>query len=145
MPPYFPRTFVPDPANDNRLRSVAPSGTMAGLFARTDATRGVWKAPAGTDARLENVQDLAYLLTDLQNGVLNPLGVNCLRTFPIYGPLAWGARTLDGADQLASEWSTSDQAARCSWRSRSTAAPRVVCSRQRFGRVVSIRRTSACS
>jgi len=101
---YFPRTFVPDPASDNRLRSIAPSGTMAGLYARTDATRGVWKAPAGTDARLENVQDLAYLLTDLQNGVLNPLGVNCLRTFPIYGPLSWGARTLDGADQLASEW-----------------------------------------
>ena len=101
---YFPRTFVPDPANGNRLRSIAPSGTMAGLYARTDATRGVWKAPAGTAATLENVQDLAYLLTDLQNGVLNPLGVDCLRTFPVYGPLCWGARTLDGADQLASEW-----------------------------------------
>jgi len=101
---YFPRTFVPDPVNGNRLRSLAPSGTIAGLFARTDATRGVWKAPAGTDGRLENVQDLAYLLTDLQNGALNPLGVNCLRVFPIYGPLSWGARTLDGADQLASEW-----------------------------------------
>jgi len=101
---YFPRTFVPDPVNNNRLRDVAPSGTLAGLFARTDATRGVWKAPAGTDGRLENVQDLAYLLTDLQNGALNPLGVNCLRVFPIYGPLSWGARTLDGADQLASEW-----------------------------------------
>jgi hypothetical protein len=101
---YFPRTFVPDPVNNNRLRDVAPSGTLAGLYARTDATRGVWKAPAGTDGRLENVQDLAYLLTDLQNGALNPLGVNCLRTFPIYGPLSWGARTLDGADQLASEW-----------------------------------------
>jgi phage tail sheath protein FI len=101
---YFPRTFVPDPVNNTRLRGLAPSGTLAGLFARTDATRGVWKAPAGTDGRLENVQDLAYLLTDLQNGALNPLGVNCLRTFPIYGPLSWGARTLDGADQLASEW-----------------------------------------
>jgi phage tail sheath protein FI len=101
---YFPRTFVPDPVNLNRLRAIAASGTIAGLFARTDAARGVWKAPAGTEARLENVQDLAYLLTDLQNGALNPLGVNCLRTFPIYGPLCWGARTLDGADQLASEW-----------------------------------------
>jgi phage tail sheath protein FI len=101
---YFPRTFVPDPVNGNRLRSIAVSGTIAGLFARTDATRGVWKAPAGTEARLENVQALAYVLTDLQNGALNPLGVNCLRTFPIYSHICWGARTLDGADQLASEW-----------------------------------------
>jgi len=101
---YFPRTFVPDPVNGNRLRSIATSGTIAGLFARTDATRGVWKAPAGAEARLENVQSLAYTLTDLQNGVLNPLGVNCLRTFPILGNICWGSRTLDGADQLASEW-----------------------------------------
>lgn len=101
---YFPRTFVPDPVNGNRLRAIAASGTVAGLFARTDSTRGVWKAPAGTEARLENVQDLSFLLTDLQNGALNPLGANCLRVFPIYGPLCWGARTLDGADLLASEW-----------------------------------------
>ncbi|MGH8581318.1 MAG: phage tail sheath family protein [Gammaproteobacteria bacterium] len=101
---YFPRTFVPDPANGNRLTSIAASGTIAGLYARTDATRGVWKAPAGTDATLQNVQSLAYLLTDLQNGALNPLGVNCLRTFPVYSHICWGARTLDGADQLASEW-----------------------------------------
>ncbi len=101
---YFPRTFVPDPVNGNRLRSIASSGTVSGLYARTDATRGVWKAPAGTEARLENVQALAYLLTDLQNGTLNPLGVNCLRTFPVYSHICWGARTLEGADQLASEW-----------------------------------------
>jgi phage tail sheath protein FI len=101
---YFPRTFVADPVNGNRLRSIAASGTVAGLYARIDATRGVWKAPAGTEARLENVQGLAYTLTDLQNGALNPLGVNCLRTFPIYSHICWGARTLDGADQLASEW-----------------------------------------
>ena len=101
---YFPRTFVPDPVNGNRLRSIGASGTVAGLYARTDASRGVWKAPAGTEARLENVQGLAYTLTDLQNGALNPLGVNCLRTFPVYSHICWGARTLDGADQLASEW-----------------------------------------
>jgi phage tail sheath protein FI len=101
---YFPRTFAPDPMNGNRLKSIAASGTIAGLYARTDANRGVWKAPAGTEARLQNVQGLTYLLTDPQNGVLNPLGANCLRTFPVYGNLCWGARTLDGADQLASEW-----------------------------------------
>jgi phage tail sheath protein FI len=101
---YFPRTFVPDSRNRNRPRSIGASGTIAGLYARTDATRGVWKAPAGTEARLQNVQALAYVLTDLQNGALNPLGVNCLRTFPVYSHICWGARTLDGADQLASEW-----------------------------------------
>jgi uncharacterized protein len=101
---YFPRTLIADPLNDNRLRSVGASGTIAGLYARTDASRGVWKAPAGTDARLRGVQMLPYILTDPQNGALNPLGVNCLRTFPVYSTVCWGARTLDGADQIASEW-----------------------------------------
>ncbi|WP_439579074.1 phage tail sheath family protein [Elioraea sp.] len=101
---FFPRTRVPDPLNGNRPQAIATSGTIAGLFARTDAARGVWKAPAGTDARLRNVDSLDYLLTDPQNGVLNPLGVNCLRSFPIYGTVAWGSRTLEGADALASEW-----------------------------------------
>jgi phage tail sheath protein FI len=64
----------------------------------------VWKAPAGADAQLRNVQQLDYLLTDPQNGVLNPLGVNCLRNFPVYSNICWGARTLEGADALASEW-----------------------------------------
>src|SRR5262249_2608517 len=77
--------------------------TIAGVYAQTDATRGVWKAPAGTDARLRGVQELAYVLTDRENGALNPLGVNCLRDFPVYGNISWGARTLEGADQLASE------------------------------------------
>jgi uncharacterized protein len=101
---YFPRALIPDPLSDNRPRSLGSSGTIAGLYARTDAARGVWKAPAGTDARLRNVQALAYLLTDPQNGALNPLGVNCLRTFPVYSHVCWGARTLDGADAQASEW-----------------------------------------
>jgi phage tail sheath protein FI len=101
---YFPRVRVPDPLNLGRLASRTSSGTMAGLYAATDVARGVWKAPAGTDVRLRNVQDLDYVLTDRENGVLNPLGVNCLRNFPIFGNIAWGARTLDGADQIASEW-----------------------------------------
>jgi phage tail sheath protein FI len=101
---YFPRTFVPDALNDGRLRNLAPSGTLAGVYARTDAARGVWKAPAGTETSLRNVRDLAYVLTDPQNGTLNPLGINALRTFPVYGNVSWGARTLDGADQQASEW-----------------------------------------
>ena len=101
---YFPRVDIPDPLNAYRLRATPPSGTVAGLYARTDTTRGVWKAPAGTEAKLTNVQKLEYKLTDGENGVLNPLAINCLRVFPVYGPIAWGARTLNGADQLADEY-----------------------------------------
>ena len=101
---YYPRVMIPDPLNDFRLRSVGASGTIAGLFAKTDSSRGVWKAPAGTDASLTNVPALEDILTDLENGVLNPLAINCLRNFPIYGNVCWGARTLDGSDQEASEW-----------------------------------------
>lgn len=101
---YFPRTQISDPLARGRLRSFGPSGTIAGLYARTDTQRGVWKAPAGTDARLRNVQALDYVLTDLENGALNPLGINCLRTFPVYSNICWGARTMDGADQIASDW-----------------------------------------
>jgi uncharacterized protein len=101
---YFPRPKIPDPLNGYRLRPVAPSGTIAGLYAQTDGTRGVWKAPAGTAATLTNVAALSYLLTDAETGALNPIAVNCLRSFPVYGNVCWGARTLDGADQLASDW-----------------------------------------
>ncbi|HEY3163401.1 MAG TPA: phage tail sheath subtilisin-like domain-containing protein [Candidatus Limnocylindrales bacterium] len=101
---YFPRPNIPDPVNGFRDRLVPSSGTVAGLYARTDAERGVWKAPAGTEAVLRGVRSLETTLTDDQNGTLNPLGINNLRTFPVYGTVCWGARTLDGADRLASEW-----------------------------------------
>jgi phage tail sheath protein FI len=64
----------------------------------------VWKAPAGTQATLNGVQSLVYKMTDAENGELNPLGVNCFRTFPIYGSILWGARTLVGADADANQW-----------------------------------------
>ncbi len=101
---YFPHPRIPDPKNEFRLRTVGASGTMAGIYARTDSARGVWKAPAGIEATLSGVAELDAKLTDAQNGTLNPLGINCLRAFPIYGAIAWGARTLEGADQIGSEW-----------------------------------------
>jgi phage tail sheath protein FI len=82
---------------------IGPSGIIAGLMARTDTERGVWKAPAGVGADLRGVLDLEVNLTDLENGVLNKLGVNCLRKFPS-GMVNWGARTLDGSDDIGSEW-----------------------------------------
>ncbi|SYX84032.1 phage tail sheath family protein [Paenibacillus alvei] len=100
---YFPRLQIPDALNENRPRSVGPSGTLAGIYARTDATRGVWKAPAGTDATLVGA-DLQLKMNDQVNGNLNSLGINVLRNFPIYSTVSWGARTLHGADIKASEW-----------------------------------------
>jgi phage tail sheath protein FI len=73
-------------------------------MARTDTARGVWKAPAGLDAALNGIQGLQVNLTDAENGMLNPLGINCLRDFKINGRVVWGARTLRGADQLADEY-----------------------------------------
>lgn len=101
---YFPRLLIPDPLKDFRLRNVPASGTVAGIYARTDAQRGVWKAPAGIEASLQGVSELAFKMTDRQNGTLNVIGINCLRVFPINGKVVWGARTLEGADALGSEW-----------------------------------------
>lgn len=101
---YYPWTLVADPLNGGALRPTAPSGTIAGLYARVDVNRGVWKAPAGTTATLTGVQQLAYAVTDRDNALLDPVGVNCLRVFTGMGPICWGGRTLAGADANASEW-----------------------------------------
>ncbi|HWZ95803.1 MAG TPA: phage tail sheath C-terminal domain-containing protein [Opitutaceae bacterium] len=101
---YFPRLRLPDPVNNYQLRTFAPCGVVAGLYARIDGSRGVWKAPAGTEATLSGVQTMAYKLTDTEQGAINPLGLNCARIFPVYGPIMWGARTLVGADAEASQW-----------------------------------------
>lgn len=107
---YFPRLLIADPNYQNQLQSFAPCGVVAGIYARTDAQRGVWKAPAGIDASLSGVSALTYdginpaLITDADNGLVNPLGGNCLRNFPVTGLVVWGARTLRGADMFADQW-----------------------------------------
>jgi uncharacterized protein len=101
---YFPRVVQPDPQRDRQLDTFVPCGIIAGVMARTDSQRGVWKAPAGLDATLNGIQGLQVNLTDAENGQLNPLGINCLRAFPVNGRVVWGARTLRGADQLADEY-----------------------------------------
>ncbi|HEY6292462.1 MAG TPA: phage tail sheath C-terminal domain-containing protein [Terriglobia bacterium] len=96
---YFPWITVRDPLSAKDLVDVPPSGHVAGIYARTDATRGVHKAPANEPIR--GALNLTYRLTDAEQGVLNQGGVNCLRFFPREGALVWGARTVaDGA----SEW-----------------------------------------
>jgi phage tail sheath protein FI len=77
---------------------------MAGIMARTDTERGVWKAPAGLAATIVGAPALSVPLTDAEIGLLNPLGINCLRRAPAAGRVVWGARTREGDDRLASEW-----------------------------------------
>jgi uncharacterized protein len=101
---FFPRIRRPNPLLDGLIEDFAPSGAVAGIFARTDAQRGVWKAPAGQDATIVGAPALSVQLADGDIGQLNPLGVNCLRTLPAAGRVVWGARTLQGNDRLASEW-----------------------------------------
>jgi phage tail sheath protein FI len=101
---FFPRLYQQNPLKDNQFEEFVPCGAVAGVFARTDTQRGVWKAPAGLDAVLNNVPALSVNLTDAENGELNPLGVNCLRTRVPAGRVVWGARTMQGDDRLGSEW-----------------------------------------
>ncbi len=107
---YFPRILMHDPLTET-VDSFAPGGTIAGIFASTDLQRGVWTAPAGIQAAMLGVLGLslggstnAGQITDADNEKLNPAGINCLRSFPVYGDVVWGARTLQGADALASDW-----------------------------------------
>jgi phage tail sheath protein FI len=101
---YFPRIVEPDALRGGQLTTFAPAGAIAGVIARTDAERGVWKGSAGLNATIRGVASLSIPLTDPEIGQLNPLGVNCLKAAPAAGHVVWGARTRAGSDRLASEW-----------------------------------------
>ncbi len=90
---YFPWLRVENPLGNGERLSVPPSGHVAGVWARTDAERGVHKAPA--NERVRGAIGLTYALTDAQQGPLNQAGVNCIRYFSSDGILVWGARTLE--------------------------------------------------
>ncbi|MMZ51276.1 Phage tail sheath protein [compost metagenome] len=95
---YGPWIVVSDPIGfgSNPVKSVPPSGHIAGVFANTDANRGVFKSPAGeTDGRVMGALGLDYVMDDKEQEVLNPNGINALRVFPGVGVVIWGARTLD--------------------------------------------------
>jgi phage tail sheath protein FI len=100
---YYPHVVVPNPlaragaTNGERFLTVPPSGHVAGVWARTDGARGVWKAPAN-----EVVRGITRLETEVTNGeqdLLNPQSVNCIRSFGANGIRIWGARTLAATDQ----------------------------------------------
>ena len=101
---YFPRFRREESTTDGEPALYAPCGAVAGVIAATDIARGVWKAPAGTEAGLAGVLGFEVNLTDGDVGELNPLGINCLRTLPIFGPVVWGARTLRGADAFQDDY-----------------------------------------
>ncbi len=97
---FFPQITI----DENGLKkNIGPSGAIAGLCARIDGRRGVWKAPAGTEADLRGIVGLKLKFSDNENGTLNPRAVNTLRIFP-NGIVNWGARTMDGDDAFASEY-----------------------------------------
>lgn len=101
---YYPWVRAPDPLKQGAPRAFPPCGFVAGVYARTDASRGVWKAPAGIDAGINGAAALEVAMSDAENGQLNPQGINCLRALPVYGSVVWGARTLHGHNDRASEW-----------------------------------------
>ena len=98
---YAPWLQVPDPLNSGALRSVAPSGTIAGVYAMSDSARGVWSAPAGPGAQILGVESTTFQITDAQGDALNAVGVNVIRKFPTIGIVPWGARTMAGEQ---SQW-----------------------------------------
>ena len=100
---------MPDPLAENALTDFVPCGVVAGVIARTDTQRGVWKAPAGIEAAVAGVFGTSVngqqtTLIDADSATLNPVAVNVIRDVPGVGPVVWGARTMDGRDLLASQW-----------------------------------------
>jgi hypothetical protein len=93
---YFPWLVASDPIGKgkNPTRILPPSGYVAGMYARIDSQRGVFKAPAGTEANLSGALDLGAKIGDTEQDFLNPIGVNVIRSFPASGIVIWGARTL---------------------------------------------------
>jgi phage tail sheath protein FI len=96
---YWPRLAV---TTNGTTKFIDPGGAIAGLMARTDSNRGVWKAPAGIEASIRGVRGLEHAMSDPENGIINPQAVNAIRVFP-NGIVSWGARTMDGFDNSGND------------------------------------------
>lgn len=101
---YFPWVLAPDALQQNRIVEFPPSGFVAGIYARSDSARGVWKAPAGAEARLSGATGAKTSLSEDDVAALTPEAINCIRTLPSNGTVIWGARTLQGSDARQSDW-----------------------------------------
>lgn len=102
---YFPWLASRNPLTDEEIE-IPPSGAAAGIFARTDRTRGVWKAPAGLEAGVRNTSGVVERgkMTDMKQGTLNHDGINVIRAFPGLEPVVWGARTLGSVNPAYEQW-----------------------------------------
>ena len=92
----WPRLRITDPAS-GLLRTIDPAGSVAGVAARIDGSRGVWKAPAGLESTVIGVRGVLTRISDPENGLVNPQAINVIRQFPT-GIVIWGSRTLAGFD-----------------------------------------------
>lgn len=101
---HFPRIEATDPLDGDAIRAFAPCGAIAGAYARIDASRGLWKAPAGSGAVLQGTTGVTVAIDGEGADALGHAGINALRQLPSESPLIWGARTLAGADTGGSEW-----------------------------------------
>lgn len=101
---YFPRVVQADPLQGSLAVSRAPSGGIAGVYARTDAERGVWKAPAGMGAGLRGIQGPSLNLDHNALGQLNTRHVNPIWTSPQAGTVLYGSRTVGGGLPHQAEW-----------------------------------------
>jgi len=102
---YFPYLQITNPVTGAAATSP-PSGFVAGVFAKEDANRGVWKSPAGLETTILGTAGVVAwgAMTDPQQGALNPLGINCIRTFPGMGTVVFGARTLVSDNPAQEQW-----------------------------------------
>lgn len=102
---YFPYLVSDDPVTGNPI-PMAPSGFVAGVYASTDASRGVWKAPAELATNLLNTLGPVNsgAMNDQQQGALNLQSINCLRAFSGVGTVVWGSRTLVAANPAYQQW-----------------------------------------
>ncbi|MDH5479871.1 MAG: phage tail sheath subtilisin-like domain-containing protein [Nitrosomonas sp.] len=98
---YYPWVLMANPLYNedtnplaNKTVAIPPSAIAAGMWAKIDGKRGVWKAPAGVETRVSGVSELEFNVEDLEQDQLNPMGVNCIRKLPGYGAVVWGSRTL---------------------------------------------------
>ncbi|MGH8563240.1 MAG: phage tail sheath family protein [Gammaproteobacteria bacterium] len=89
---YWSRVKI---STNGSTKTTDPSGSIAGLMARIDSNRGVWKAPAGIEADIRGIRGVEHMMSDPENGLINPQAVNAIRVFP-NGIVSWGARTMDG-------------------------------------------------
>lgn len=92
----WPRLRIAD-AQTGLLKTIDPAGSIAGVAARIDGSRGIWKAPAGLEANILGVRGTERTMSDDENGLVNPQAINAIRRFP-NGIVVWGSRTLSGFD-----------------------------------------------